>query len=142
MMPFELQKAVYERLKAFTALTDLLADDPRFSGSVPAVYDHVPQEAVFPYVVIGDDMSVDFDTDDTTGSDTEVTVHVWSQFRGRGEVKKIQREIHNALHRHDLSVDGSVTTVTAESEEARSLVDDDGLTRHGVQDFRVLLQET
>lgn len=140
MIPFELQKAIYDRLRNYANLTALLASDPRFSA--PAVYDHAPQETPFPYVIVGDDISTDFDTDDTTGSDSEVTVHVWSQFRGRSEVKKIQREVHNALHRHDLSVAGTVTTVTVESEEARSFVEDDGLTRHGVQDFRVLVQET
>lgn len=141
MTPFELQKAIFTRLKNYTDLTDLLAGDPRFSG-VPAVYDHVPQDTPFPYVVVGDDISIDFDTDDTAGSDSEVSIHVWSQFRGRSEVKKIQREIYNALHRHDLSVDGTVTTVTVEAQEARSFLEDDGLTRHGVMDFRVLLQET
>lgn len=139
MTPYELQKAIFERLSNYTALTNLLADDPRFSG-VPAIFDHAPQDAVFPYVVVGDDISVDLNTDDTTGSDTEVTVHCWSQYRGRKEIKQIQREIHNALHRHELSVTGA-TTVMVESVEARSFVEDDGLTRHGIIELTVLLFE-
>lgn len=140
MTPYELQTALYQRLTGFTALTDLLAGDPRFSAT-PAVYDHVPQDAEYPYIVIGEDFALDWDTDTTTGSDTEITIHTWSRFRGRGETKKIQRQIYNALHRHDLLVTGA-DTVTVEFEDSRTLLDEDGLTRHGATTFRVLLEDT
>lgn len=138
MNGWALQKAVYERLSAYTGLTDLLAADPAFADT-PAVYDHVPQEAAYPYVVIGDDYPLEWDTDTTTGTDTEMTIHVWSRFRGRKETKQIQDAIYAALHRHELVVDGA-HTVSIEFEDARSFVEDDGLTRHGVISVRALLE--
>jgi hypothetical protein len=138
MSPADLQEAVYNRLVAYSDLTALLATWP--SGTTPAIYDHVPQEAAHPYVAIGDDASAEFDTDTSTGADTTLTIHVWSRYRGRMETKEIQRELYNALHRHDLSVSGA-HTVTCEWEYADSVVEEDGLTRHGVTRFRLLTED-
>ena len=129
-MPWELQKAIYSRLTGFAALM-ALAD---------SVYDHVPQEANFPYVVIGDDAYAPLDTHDTIGSDSTATVHTWSRYRGLKETKQIQREIYNALHRHSLSVTGADTT-DCQFIFGDIFLDQDGLTRHGVQQFRVMLDE-
>lgn len=128
MTPWALQQAVYTRLTGYGDLTAL----------IDAVYDHVPQNPTFPYVQIGDETAVPFDTHDSIGSEATITIHSWSRYRGKKETKQIQREIYNALHRHALSVSG-VTTVDCQWEFADSFIDDDGLTRHGVQRFRVIL---
>lgn len=130
MTPWELQKAIFTRLNAFAALTAL----------IDAIYDHVPQDPTFPYLQIGDDTSVPFDTHDSQGSDNTITIHSWSRYRGKSEIKQIQRETYNALHRFSLVVTG-VTTVDCEWEFADSFKDPDGITRHGVQRFRVMLDE-
>ena len=44
-----------------------------------------------PYVVIGDDTSAQWDTDDTVGSENTLTLHVWSRYYGRAEVKDIMQ---------------------------------------------------
>lgn len=134
---WELQQAILDRLEGFSALTALLASDPR--ASRPAIYDHVPQDAAFPYVVVGDTTALEWDTDTSTGHEHTVTLHAWSEYRGRKEVKQIQGELYNALHRHDLSITGE-HTVTCEHEYAESLLDPDGITRHGVARFRVLTE--
>jgi hypothetical protein len=121
------QRAIYERL----------AGDYDVTSLVQAVYDHVPQDAAFPYVVIGDSTEAQWDTDDSTGTEATVTIHVWSRFRGRSETKLIQDAIYQSLHRYDLPIDG-VHTVTVEWEYAESFLDPDGLTRHGVQRFRII----
>lgn len=137
MTPVALQEAIYNRLANYSALTALLASDPRFAA--PAIFDHVPQDAVFPYVVIGDTTAIEWDTDDTTGAEYTVTLHVWSEYRGRKEAKKIQAELYNALHRHELAISGA-TTVTCEWEYAETVLDTDGLTRQGITRFRVLAE--
>ena len=131
MTPWVLQEAIKTRLEAFAALTALGVGD---------ILDHATQDAAFPYVVIGDDTSNPMDTHGTVGSDNTVTIHTWSRYRGRKETKEIQREIYNALHRHALVVSG-VDTVDCQWEFGESFLDEDGLTRHGVQRFRVLLDE-
>jgi hypothetical protein len=112
--------------------------------SVP-VYDHVPQaddagaDAAFPYVTIGEDSLEQYDTDTSDGFNGTVVIHVWSRHRGRKEVKSIQGEIYDALHRHNLQVAG-YHTILCYYLNSTSFMDVDGLTRHGVSQFRVLLE--
>lgn len=125
MMPWALQQAV------FTRLSDALTVD---------VYDHAPQDVAFPYVTIGEDTAIPFDTDNSIGAESTITIHVWSRYRGRKECKQIQREIYNALHRYELPVTGA-HLVTVEFETGRTFLDADGLTTHGVQTFRIITEE-
>ena len=130
MDPWELQLAIFARLNAFAALTALVDD----------IYDHVPQEALFPYLRIGEFTGIPFDTHSDQGGDNTITIHSWSRHRGFMEIKQIQRETYNALHRFALVVTG-FDTIDCVYESADTFLDDDGLTRHGVQRFRVILDE-
>jgi len=145
--PAALQIAIFNRLESWQPLDDLLASRVTPDGveiDAPAIYDHVPQnvdeKAKFPFVVIGDDTAVDFDTDDSVGSEATITIHAWSRQRGRLEAKNIQREIYNALNRHELDVDGR-HTVDCIYEYAESILEQDGITRHGVIRFRITTEE-
>lgn len=128
----EIQKAVFERLSGFTGM--------------PTVYDHVPQPpdsgsaAQFPYVTIGDDTHIPFDTDDSVGAESTITIHSWSRARGRAEVKEIQATVRAALQRFDLDVDG-FALITVEFDSSESFMDPDALTRHGISRFRILLDQ-
>ena len=125
-----IQTAIFDRLSA--------------ELDVP-VYDAVPQAAdsgddsAFPYVTIGDDIVSEWDTDTSTGFDTEVTVHAWTRYRGRREVKLIQEAIYDALHLHSLSIPGW-HTVLCLFLTADSFMDADGITRHGVIRFRLVTE--
>jgi hypothetical protein len=120
MMQEEIQAAIYAKVYAIGWPT----------------FDHVPQETTFPYIVIGDDTSIPWDTDDSIGSETTCTIHVWSRHRGRKEVKEIMRTIYEALHRQELSIIGGAL-VECQAELEESFMDPDGLTRHGVIRFRL-----
>ena len=52
------------------------------------VYDDVPQNAAFPYIVIGEDTSIPFDDDCNTGAESTITIHVWSIYSGRSRLNK------------------------------------------------------
>lgn len=125
-MSFEtaLQSAVYQRL------SDAL--------SVP-VYDDVPANAEFPYVVLGEDTHIPWDTDDSTGAESTITLHIWSRERGKREAKQIQGEIYAALNRYDLPVSG-FHTVTMEFDYSDVILDADGRTRHGVARYRTIVE--
>jgi hypothetical protein len=127
MNSLEIQQAIYNRLAGIYEL-----------GAT--VYDHAPQDEEFPYVTIGEGTATQWDTDDSLGSEETVTIHVWSRYRGRKEVKEIQAEIYDALHRYELPVTGS-HTVTVEWEYADTFLDPDGLSRHGVQRFRITTEQ-
>lgn len=124
------QEAVRDKLLADDSLKGILSD---------RVYDDVPDMPTFPYVVIGDDTSVPWDTKTSTGHELTLTIHVWSRWRGRKETKTIQDHIYKALHRSSLAVTG-FATVLIENEFQQTMLDPDGATRHGVQRFRMIVQ--
>lgn len=132
-METELQKAVYGVLNGDTALQAL----------VTGVYDFVPQPddagtpVNFPYVVIGEDTLNAWDTDSTTGADASITVHTWSRYKGRKELKAIQGAVYAALNRATLAIAG-YSFVTCDLLTSDSVTESDGKTQHGVQTFRVL----
>jgi hypothetical protein len=132
----EIQKAIY----------DVLANDYTLSNMVTGVYDSVPQaedagsDVAFPYVTIGDDTALDWNTDTSNGKEATITVHSWSRYRGRSEVKEIQGAIYEALHLANITVQG-YNLVECWSEYSETLVDPDGLTRHGVQRFRLIIDK-
>lgn len=107
---------------------------------MPPVYDDVPENVPFPYVVIGDDVSAAFDDDCGSGADSMVTIHVWSTYPGRAEAKQILDLIYRTLHRSNLVIAGNVT-ITIDADYQMTLLDPDGVTRHGVIRFRVLTRE-
>lgn len=105
------------------------------------VYDNPPQNQAEAYVVIGDDFHVPWDTDDSIGSESLLTLHTWSVHRGKKEVKTIQGQIYDALHRCELVVEG-FSTVTIEFDSAEVFRDQDGESMHGVSKFRALVEAT
>lgn len=123
-----LQKAIFEVLS--TALDPI------------AGYDAVPQKTTYPYWTVGDDDSREWDTkpsdgDTGAGEDIDVTVHQWSRYQGRKEVKDMQAATYAALHNADLTLDaGKLTQIQWVS--STSFMDEDGITRHGVMRFRAL----
>lgn len=107
-----------------------------------AVYDAVPflPEAApatnFPYCVIGDDIAVAWDTDDATGADVQVTLHFWSKASGFKEVKALMGQAYAELHRQTLTLSG-YRIVDCLLDFSEAMRDPDGVTRHGVQRYRL-----
>jgi hypothetical protein len=126
---------------------DTLSGDAPVSGAVGGrIFDSVPQAvdsgspAAFPYIVIGDDLHIAWDTDTDIGREVMVVINVWSRHSGRSEAKVIQGLVFDALDRALLTASG-YNFVTCDITESSTELDPDGETRHGVQRFRILLQE-
>lgn len=141
------QKAVFDRLVADSTLAGLLAANPNAgSPTVPAVYDVPPQvensedESAFPYVVVGDHTAGEFDTDDVNGQETTVTLHIWSRYRGKREVRQIADAIYDALHDAALTITGQ-HSVYCFWEFAESVPESDVQVQHEVTRFRIVTQE-
>ncbi len=132
MRALDLQGAINGQLTTYAPLMALLAGQ--------GVYDHVPQGDgdLFPYVVIGDGTGTPDDTDTSLGAQHALNLHTWTRHRGRAAVKEIQEEIYKALHRVPLTV-GDAVFVDGQIEMQQDFLDEDGLTRHGVQRFRFML---
>ena len=130
-MGFEIavQTVIYQKLASYAPLLAL----------VVGVYDDVDEDQLFPYVTIGESTHNAWDTDNTLGDDTTISVHVWSRKSGKKETKTIQGEIYNALQRSNLTYAGH-DIIAVDWVGSETFMDADGKTRHGVQTFRVLLE--
>jgi hypothetical protein len=124
----DLQRAVYQLLSTYPGM--------------PLVYDDVPRgDAVaFPYVAIGEDTHVPWDTYDFVGAESTLTIHVWSRERGMKQAKEIQALLYEALHRKTLALD-QFDLINLEFDFQDTFQDPDGLTRHGVSRFRTMVEQ-
>jgi uncharacterized protein DUF3168 len=113
-------------------------------GLSTPVFDSVPPGPAFPYVTIGDDVSIDGSSKIESGQEFACQVHVWSRQRGRKEVKEIIDAIDDLLHQQPLPIEpsGSPPTplyavIDVWRDGSQTLVDPDGLTMHGIAAFRI-----
>jgi hypothetical protein len=100
MSIFALQQAIYAALAANTDLQALIGDPPR-------LFDYVPRDSAFPYVVIGDETESDWSTATEDGTEHQLTIHVWSRSSGHKEAKSIAEIIRSSLNNAALSVSGA-----------------------------------
>lgn len=117
-------------------------------GLASGVYDAVPQtsdaalSSVFPFTTIGDIAISPLATDDSTGADAIVTLHQWSRYKGNQEIDELQDAIFALLHRQELTIGGNYVVINCEWETTEeTFLDPDGITRHGVMRFRILVDE-
>lgn len=124
----EVQKALYNIL--------MVAD---ISG-VTQIRDNpivVTTDSDFPFIEIGHSQTIADDAGGDTGIEEYVDIHTWSRARGQKEIKEIMSAIYDALHHQSLAVSGR-DTAFCWFDDGRVLDDPDGLTRHGVQTFKII----
>ncbi|MBI1274206.1 MAG: DUF3168 domain-containing protein [Alphaproteobacteria bacterium] len=131
---FAVQDAVYDLLAADGTVQGALGDPAR-------IYDHVPPEATFPFLTLGDTDAEIYDSKNLTGMTQVILLHAWSRYRGRKEIKDILQALYGALHNASLSVSGA-SFVSCRFESASLLIDDDGMTYHGLARYRVITEQT
>jgi len=108
------------------------------NGSNITVYDDVPEDVVYPYVIIGEETALNFGSKTLDGVEHTLTIHVWSQYRGRREVKEIMQSVYEILHEADINVSGA-SLVNIRQEFSTTLAENDNITRHGVMRFRAVV---
>lgn len=125
-------------LKADATLAGLISS---YAGS-PSVFTHVPQDLgeIYPWVVIYGIESNQFDNDATLGFECTMTVHSWDNRRDMGPINSIKKAIYDILHNNTLTFTG-YSSVEYCQEFQTTLRDPDGITLHGVQRFRIIVQE-
>jgi hypothetical protein len=94
-----LQQAIFAALSANADLQALIGDPPR-------LFDFVPRDSAFPYVVIGDGSETNWSTATEAGSEHAVAVNVWSRATGHKEAKEIAEIVRSALDNAALSLTG------------------------------------
>lgn len=115
-----LQQVIFDRLKKHLTA---------------GVHDSVPQNAKFPYVVLGEDTVVDWSTKLVPGEEITHTLHLWSQYPGMQELKTLIDQTIQALTVTPLTLSG-FDVVVAAMDGIETMRDPDGISRHGVLRFR------
>ena len=95
---FALQQALFAALSASSDLTALI-------GS--RIFDFVPPDSAFPYVILGDGSEADWSTATEDGSEHAIQVDVWSREPGHREAKQIGDVIRATLNNAALAVSGA-----------------------------------
>jgi hypothetical protein len=111
-----------------------------WDGVPPGQYKGALETANFPYMTIGDSIETPDDTHSREGSESTLTMHIWSRYQGDREVKQIFERLWVILHNSRWVVPG-FSVVMSHVELAEALRDPDGITRHGVMRVRVVVQE-
>lgn len=127
---WNLQKAIYSTLNSATITGASVADVP--------VYDDVPEGTSMPYINIGEETAINNGTKDKDAVEHTLTIHVWSEYRGRYEIKHIMEQVYQNLHNAAITVSGA-SLVNIRQEFATTLEEPDGITRHGVMRFRAIV---
>jgi len=130
---WDVQAAVFTKLTGTSGLTSLLA------AGAASVLDHVPAGTAFPYVVLGESSAQPFATQGGESRDVSVTIHTYSQGAGMKQAKQIMAAIHGALHRADFTVSNQKLILCRATTSQTELLAD-GMTRHGVQTFRLVTE--
>ena len=123
-----LQQTFFNALDQSSTLQNLVTD----------VYDFVPEGTAFPYVKIGEQTMVDNGTKNKQGTDFTIEVHTFSRYRGSVEIKNIMSVVYDILHESSLSVSGA-DLINMRFEFSDIIKENDGITTHGVQRFRVFV---
>ena len=106
--------------------------------AIKGVFDDVPENTGYPYIVIGEETAVNIDTKDKDAHEHTLTIHVWSQYRGRKEIKNIMSSVYTLLHNASITVSGA-SLVNIRHEFENTLTEADGITRHGIIRFRAVV---
>ena len=121
-----LHKAQYDRLKAATSYR---------------IFDNLPEQAEFPYIVMGEVSGRDWSDKFEPGQEVFSTVHIWSQYPGRKEAAEMQDAVLRALTSSPLALGPDFHAVFVALDMSEMIIDIDGTTRHGVVRMKYLIEE-
>ena len=130
---FELQKSVFAKLVA-ASITEYAGD------AITGVFDDVPTDTAYPYVVIGDETATNISAKDKYFHEHTLTILIWSQYRGNRDIKEIMEQVYAALNDVSYTVSGA-SGVNLKHEFQTTLTEGDGITRHGVMRFRAVVSD-
>lgn len=130
MLP--VQRSIYARLTGDPALMDL----------IKSVYDYLPEDVPYPFVVIGEATEAPDNRHGGFGRQTVITVHVWTQYRGHTQGLTIAARVTELLDHTPLPIDG-LRHIATRFEFQQTLTDPTppGNIRHVVLRYRVVTEQ-
>ena len=94
------------------------------------VFDSVPNDQPYPFVVLDLHQSLDNSASEIAGFIHNCYFSIWSIYRGRLEVERLVDALWRALHERELSLENGVPVLCRVTELGCRL-DGDGLTHQG-----------
>ncbi|PSK47976.1 hypothetical protein B0E38_06453 [Streptomyces sp. 111WW2] len=130
MLP--VQTAVYARLK----------DDATLTGMISGIYDYVPEDVAYPFVVIGEALETPDNRHGGFGRQTVVTLHVWSRYQGYSQALRIGARVTELLDHQPLALPG-LNWIATRFEFSQTLTDSEppGDIRHLVLRYRIVTEQ-
>jgi hypothetical protein len=122
----------------FTALSGNLTGCTVFD-TAPFLPEGAPA-TTFPYCAIGNDTISAWSRDDKRGAKVTITLHFWSRANGFKQLKALMDQAYGILDRDVLTKTGYVV-VDCLFEFGETMDDPDGQTKHGVQRYRLTIEE-
>jgi hypothetical protein len=123
------QQALYTKLTGDSLLMDLVA----------GVYDMVPQEALVPYIVIGDGQAEDIPQIQGSVCECTMALHVWTQGGGRKTALAVLNRLHALLHHGSLSLSG-LTLLAMRGVSAETQVDGENDRIYGLLQLAITVR--
>ena len=128
---WSLQQSIFAALSADAALTALLG--------AGRIHDDVPQGSALPYLTLGQTTVRDWSTGTDDGTEHVLTLHVWSNAKGKKQAHEILGAVRSALHDRPLTLTGHrLVNLRHEFSEARR--EPDGDTIRGTVRFRAVTE--
>ena len=130
---FDLQTILYSTLNGDSTLDGIVGNN--------RIFDNVPQDTDYPYVVIGNINVINRGTKTLDGNEYNVDIDVWSTYRGKKEISEAMERIYELLHDTTYTVSGA-NMVISQVRNTITLVENDGITRHGVLTLSVIVYDS
>ena len=136
----ELQEAVFTLLADDATLRGLTGNHP-VNATKARVYDEPIEGAAFPYVHFGQFSERPNNHFRKKGSEIYYELHVWSEYRGAQQGQQILSRIDELLD-NNLTLVVTGYTVELHDRDRIEGMAREGVLRHGVATFRILLLES
>ncbi len=129
---WDIQKEIY----------NLLSNDNNLNAIVGSkIYDYVPSDTNFPYIVIGDMTATPFDSQIGNGLRVKLTINAFSNYKGTKEVKDIMRNIYNLLHNSgSINITGQ-NVILCQFISSKIMQDIKEQVRQSLQIFEIITEE-
>lgn len=125
-----------------TAIYNALTGNSYISSNSIPVLDMVPKAQPVPFITIGDMTVVDNSTQGIGGQVITLQIHTWDQDLSSARLKTMMANVITALHDQVLSLPSGYTNTNTRFQNSQVFKDTDGLTQHGVQKFRIVVENS
>ena len=129
-----LAKSLHTALSGDIGVTNLLGNPAR-------LYDHAPEDPVYPYLTYGPMRSEDKGGDDAPLTTHSLSLHVWSRYEGRAEILKCLSAVTGVIEGGTIAMSGGkiIRANVLYTDNFRAA---DGRTLHGLLRLSITTEPT